>query len=124
MVALIRGCVCSTECAYHKFYRFFEKLTTGPKMKVARTALKIGTWNVQTKTSYRRLLNVKWYQKAPNNELRNTVKTGDTVVQQVIWRKGCLDVTSDERCQTGEQRNVWDDGRYQLKRKIKTRMAR
>ena len=75
------------ECAYNKFNRFFEKLTTGPKMKVARTALKIGTWNVQAKTSYRRLLNVKWYHKAPNNEPRNTVKTGDTLVQQVIWRK-------------------------------------
>ena len=36
---------------------------------------------------YRRLLNVKWHQKVPNEEVRNKVKTGNNVVQQVIRRE-------------------------------------
>ena len=36
---------------------------------------------------YRILLNVRWYQKLPNKAVRNTVKTGNNVVQQVIKRK-------------------------------------
>ena len=39
---------------------------------------------------YRRLLNVKWYQKVPKKEVRNKVKTGNNVVLQVIRRKSGL----------------------------------
>ena len=36
---------------------------------------------------YRRVLNINWYQKVPNKEVRKKVKTGYNVVQQVIRRK-------------------------------------